>query len=84
MPSYVLSDAQKAVKATQDSKRYYEKKEYLIKQKAIKLEKKIQDEIIRKQEIRLAKIQRLNKNKIKPAVDDILINEIINFQRSSS
>ena len=84
---YILSEKQKAVKAQQDQKRYYEKKEEKNKMKALALAKKNTLELERKQKIKENKIFNFHHMKkykpkseesiVKP-VNDILLNEIIN------
>jgi hypothetical protein len=82
---YILNEKQKAVKAMQDQKRYYEKKEEKIKMKALALEKKQNLELERKQKIKENKIYNFHHmRKYKPQIeapkinDDIILNEIIN------
>lgn len=91
---YVLSEKQKAVKAQQDQKRYYEKKEEKIKMKALALEKKNALELARKELIKKNKIynfrhMNLKRPKygpeIKPISSNILLNDlIINSSESES
>ena len=83
---YVLSEKQKAVKAQQDQKRYYEKKEEKIKMKALALEKKNALEVARKQKIKENKIYNFHHmKKYKPKSEsesivndsDIILNDLI-------
>lgn len=84
---YILSEKQKAVKAQQDQRRYYEKKEEKIKMKALALEKKNAVELARKQKIKENKIFNFHHmRKYKPKdesesivnpCDSILLNNLI-------
>ena len=73
---YVLSEKQKAVKAQQDQRRYYEKKEEKIKMKALALEKKNALELARKQKIKENKIYNFHHmKKYKPKSEESIVND---------
>jgi len=81
---YILNDQQKAKKAEQNSKRYYELKEIKLKNKAIALEKKKQMELERKQKIKENRIynfvhMRKYRDRLEaPKINDfILLNDLI-------
>ena len=72
---YILNDQQKAKKAEQNSKRYYEKKEEKIKMKALALEKKNALEVARKQKIKENKIYNFHHmKKYKPKSEESIVN----------
>ena len=81
---YILNDQQKAKKAEQNSKRYYELKEIKLKNKELALAKKIQNEIDRKQKIKENKIYNFHhmkkykpKDEVTKMNNDILLNDLI-------
>ena len=83
---YILNDQQKAKKAEQNSKRYYELKEIKLKNKELALEKKNAVELARKQKIKENKIynfHHMRKYKPKDEVtkmnndSDIILNDLI-------
>lgn len=91
--TYILNEKQKAIKAEQMSKRYYELKEQKIRLKALAIERKKQSEIERKELIKKNKIFNFHHmKKYRPQVEvntlDILLDsesdeddgEIINIQ----
>lgn len=89
---YILSEAQKAKKAEQNSKRYYELKEIKLKNKELALAKKIQNEIDRKQKIKENKIYNFHHmKKYKPKTEvtkmnndsDIILNDLIHDDSDS-
>ena len=83
---YILNDQQKAKKAEQNSKRYYELKEIKLKNKAIALEKKNNLELARKQNIKANRIynfKHMRKYKPQSEVTDILLNDLIHHDSDS-
>lgn len=73
---YTLSEAQKAKKAEQNSKRYYELKEIKLKNKELALEKKNALEVARKQKIKENKIYNFHHmKKYKPKSEESIVND---------
>jgi len=87
---YILNDQQKAKKAEQNSKRYYELKEIKLKNKAIALERKNQKELARKELIKKNRIynfvhMRKYRDRLEaPKINDfILLNDLIHHDSDS-